>query len=388
MIHNHKIRAAIHPKLRGGAFYLCFFFSMGSFFPFLNIYFQKLGFTGQQIGILSMFIPVMSLFISTPVSALADRKKWRISILLSAIILVAIFIFLLRYPEDFEFVVINMLILAAAFSPLLSIADSLIVNMADSHRISYGSMRLWGSIGFAASATVFGIVWQRFQLPLMFITASVLMIPLFLSASILDEGTRREQKESESISPLFKDPVMIILILLSFLMGIPNALSISYEGILMTSLGGGNMLVGMIIGIAGIGEIYTMQNGEAIARRLHGANTIILALILMGIANFGYSLAWNPWFMIPMAALKGLSFGLFFTNIVRMVNDRAPENWVSAAQSLRAVAMFGLAQLIAGPLGGYILDDINPSAIFLIGGMACVIAVIVVWYSKQRQIFV
>jgi len=387
MFRFKNIRDALHPKFRGSAFYLSFFFSMGSFFPFLNIYYRELGFSGKQIGTLSVVFPLMSLMFATPLSALADRRRLRIKILQIGIGIETIFIFLLRFPVTFPLVTLNLAFMAFAFSPVMSIADSLIVNMAAENQFNYGSMRFWGSIGYAASAAFFGILWQRYHLLPMFLIASLLMIPLFFNASMLEEGPEQGVEGQGPITSILKDSGIVILILVSFLMGISNALTTSYEGIYVTVLGGGNMTVGMIIGIAGVSEILTMRNGQAIADRLKNANTLILSLVLMGISNFGYVMAGNPWVMIPMAALKGLGFGLFFTNIVRVVNERAPKEWRATAQTMRAVAMFGVAQLVAGPVGGVVLDRISPSAIFIIGGISLGMAATLVWVAKQRKIF-
>jgi PPP family 3-phenylpropionic acid transporter len=386
MFRFNDIRTAFRPKIRGGAFYLSFFLSTGSFSPFLNVYYRELGFSGQQIGTLSVVFPLMSLIFATPIAAMADRKQWRIKILQVGIVIGAVFISLLGFPDTYLMMALPLGLIAIAFSPVMSIADSLIVNMASRNDLNYGNMRLWGSVGFAASAMIFGMVWQRFQFTLMFLTGSLLMVPLFLIASTLDEVKTQDYGERQSIAGIFKDSGLVILILVSFLMGISNAMSMAFEGIYVTTLGGGNMQVGMVVGVAAVGEILTMHKSRAIASRLLNANTLILSLVMMGIANIGYVLVGNPWVMIPLAAIKGLGFGLFFTNIVRIVNERAPKEWVTTTQSLRAIAMFSVAQLVAGPLGGLVLDRISPSFIFVIGAAALGMAALVVGIAKQRKI--
>jgi len=154
----------LSPVKRGALFYLSFFLSTGSFSPFLFIYYMELGFSGRQIGLLTVFFPVITLLFTTPLSALTDRKRWRIQILQVAIAGGALFIFLLKFPRTFGMVALLLVLLAIFFSPVMSIADSLIANMATHHGMNYGGMRLWGSIGFAVSATVCGMVWQRFEL--------------------------------------------------------------------------------------------------------------------------------------------------------------------------------------------------------------------------------
>jgi MFS transporter, PPP family, 3-phenylpropionic acid transporter len=386
MITFQKIRRSLTPAQRGSLYYLAFFLSMGSFSPFLNIYYLDLGFTGQQIGILAIFFPLMNFLFATPLSALADRKGWRIQVLQVSIFGSAIFVFLLKIPSTFGLIAIFLAILAFFASPILSIADGLIANMAANHSLNYGSMRLWGSIGFAISASVFGIVWQRFDFAPMFLVGALLFIPIFVVGSSLNPGAVAAQTERQPISSVFKDVGLVILIATAFLMGISDGLARTFEGIYVLHLGGGNMLVGLMIGFSASSEILTMQFGQKISSRLKNAHTLILSFGLSGVAYIGYALAPGAGWLLPLAIFKGLGFGLFFPTIVRIVNERAPKEWVTTAQSLRSVAMFGLAPLLAGPLGGWIMDSISPQSIFVVSFSALGVAALLVGVAKARRI--
>jgi MFS family permease len=72
---------------------------------------------------------------------------------------------------------------------------------------------------------------------------------------------------------------------------------------------------------------------------------------------------------------------------VRLITSRAPAEWASTAQSLMTVGMFGLAPLIAGPLGGAIHDHISPAAIFGLGALALMLAAIVLGIGTARGKF-
>jgi PPP family 3-phenylpropionic acid transporter len=383
---DQALRQRISPQVRGAAFYLSIFLSTGAFFPFLNIYYRDLGFSGKQIGILSIFSPIISLVFATPISALADRKHWRIRILQVAIAGQAIFIFLLQFPRNYLSVAIILVGMAIISCPVMSIGDSLIARMASRNGLNYGGMRLWGSAGFAVSAAAFGVVWQRFSLAPMFIVGSLFMFPLLIVVRSLDEGLPAGTSERQPMSVIFQDTGLVILVVVSFLMGVSNSLSMYYEGILVRYLGGGNNLVGLMAAFAATSEITTMLLGQRIAARLKDAKTLILGLGLLCCAYIGYVLAPNPGVLVPMAIFRGLGFGLFFSNIVRIVNQRAPEEWVTTAQTLRSVAMFGIATLIAAPLGGLIHDTVSPSAVFLLGCGALGLAILLVGGAKLRRI--
>jgi PPP family 3-phenylpropionic acid transporter len=179
----------------------------------------------------------------------------------------------------------------------------------------------------------------------------------------------------------------VLLLIGAFLAGIANSLSMTFEGIYVRSLGGTSFIIGLMTAFAATSELPTMYYSERIGRKLHGANVVTLAFALSCIAYLGFVLLPNPTIMPLFSVFKGLGFGLFFTSTVRLITQRAPEDWASTAQSLMSVGMFGLAPLIAGPLGGAIHDHIGPAAIFGLGALALVLAGAVVGLGTARGIF-
>jgi PPP family 3-phenylpropionic acid transporter len=372
------------PGGKGALFYLGFFLCVGSFGPFLYVYYTELGLTGQQVGLLATFGPLMTLLLATPISSLADRKRWRVRIAQSAVAGLGLIVFTLRYPTTFAGIAVLVLLMAFFMSPVMSIADSLVARMARRHGLNYGGMRLWGSVGYATSALVFGALWQRLGFAPMFVVGSLLYLPVIWITGQLEEGPPKDPEERAAISELARDAGLVALLVATFLAGIANSLSMTFEGIFVRSLGGGNFLIGMMTAFAAFSELPTMYYGQRIARRLHCPNTVILAYGLMASAYLGYVLLANPAVMPFFAMLKGLGFGLFFTTTVRIINERAPEEWASTAQSFVAVGMFGLAPLIAGPLGGLIHDAFSPGSVFWLAIVALGLAAVVVGLAAVR----
>jgi PPP family 3-phenylpropionic acid transporter len=377
----------LSPTRSGSLFYLFFFLSTGSFGPFLHVYYSELGLTGQQVGFLATFFPLMTLLFATPLSSLADRKRLRTRLVQTSTLIVAVIFFFVQFPSTFWGIALLMLPMAFFFSPVMSIADSLIARMAQRHSLNYGSMRMWGSIGFATAAFVFGAVWGRVGFKPMFVVGSLILLPVIWIASQLEEGNSRPPKIRPPVSKLFRDTGLLLLLVGTFLAGIANSLSMTFEGIYVRSLGGTSFLIGLMTAFAATAELPTMYFGGRIGLKMRGVNAVILAYGLSCSAYLGFVLLPNPTIMPVFSVLKGLGFGLFFTNTVRLITQRAPEEWASTAQSLMTVGMFGLAPLIAGPLGGAIHDHIGPSAIFGLGALALMLAAIVLMFGTARGIF-
>ena len=132
------------PLLLGALFYLFHWGAYGAYMPFLTVYFAKLGFSGGQFGLLAMLFPLGILLCSPPLSALADRTHSRMRLLQLALTGVVLTFLMLGYPTRFGTVAVVMGVLAIVRSPVLALADTLIVQLAVRNGIHYGNLRLVG----------------------------------------------------------------------------------------------------------------------------------------------------------------------------------------------------------------------------------------------------
>lgn len=58
--------------------------------------------------------------------------------------------------------------------------------------------------------------------------------------------------------------------------------------------------------------------------------------------------------------------------------------WASTVQSFGAVGMFGIALLIAGPLGRWTYDAFSPGAVFGFGALLLSIVPMLLWFYNAR----
>jgi MFS family permease len=88
-----------------------------------------------------------------------------------------------------------------------------------------------------------------------------------------------------------------------------------------------------------------------------------------------------------VAFLQGLGFGLFLPTTVRLFADWAPAEWSSTSQGILSAGLWGLAPLIAGPLGGIIYDNVGPTALFLASAGVIVLAGLVLVLAQLASVF-
>lgn len=369
---------------KGSIYYFLSLFSAGAYMPFLYVYLADLGLTGEQIGLLAILSPVATLLFATPIASLADRKRWRVPILQLTQLLAGIIIFFLRIPTSYKGIATLLVMLAFFSSPIMSLGESLIARMAQRHKLNYGAMRLWGSLGFAISALSFGALWQLVGFKIMFVVTSLLYLPMIYMAGKLEEGPVMIATQRRSMWQLFRDGGFVLILAATFFSGISNSLSMTFGGIYARWLGGGNLLVGMITAFSAFGELPAMFFAERVSRRIRKSNTILLAFGLMAVGYLGYILSPSALTLPLFASIRGMGYGLWITTTIRLVTQRTPEAWAATAQSLLTVMMFGLAPLLAGPIGGWIHDVFDPAAVFWLAVGTLVIAAVVLVVAAAR----
>lgn len=128
----------------------------GVILPYLPVWLDGLAFTEFEIGIL-LAMQLLLRVLAAPVSGLfADRLSERTLILawsgtLSLLTALAMF-----FARDFWSVLLVIGIQAVVFAPYAPIVESIAVTGVRRWGFQYGSMRVWGSIGFVAATLLVG----------------------------------------------------------------------------------------------------------------------------------------------------------------------------------------------------------------------------------------
>lgn len=385
MLTRSLSRISSTPLVLGSLFYWFYWSFVAAYDPFLNVYLaNERGLSGFEVGVLAIFNPLMAILLGPYLAALADRRGWRLRMLQIALIGWIVALLLLRQPQTFWGFMPVMLLLAAFRSPTSPIGDGLIAQMAVSRRLSYGSMRLWGSLGFALVSIVCGMAWQRLGYGWMFYAAAVTAVPCVLPISHLEEQPVRDRQPSGSAWLLLRDPGLLTLFAISFLSGVSLISTFIFGGIFMTDLGGTRSYVGLMFGFSALAEVPIMRASDNLMRRFGAPKILLAALVVIATAVYGHALARTPNFLLAAATLKGVGYGLFFVTTVYLINQRTPDGWKSTAQAIMGACLVGLAPLFSSALSGYVFDRWGGQVMFAGTASFTLVAIVLMVLALAR----
>lgn len=366
-----QLRQNIHPGLRGALFYALYWGAMGLNEPFLPVFYLRSGLDAAQIGWVVALLPLCTLVIAPAVARIADRTNRRTLALALSCLAFAAAASVPAWPgfqPGFVPVMIFAALFAAARSPIVPLADSLIASMANRRALNYGAMRLWGSVIFTAAAVSTGAIWERTGFSTMFLCAAFGLLPVFISALLLDDPpvAREEKDQGKPSGRVALDPGILFLLAATFLVIAGLFMAINFTPVYMTALNGSQAMVGAMVGAAALGEVPGMLFGSRIARRLGSTTTLMVSYVIIAAGLSGIGLIASPLLLIAWAAVRGLGFGLLLVGTVTTINTRAPSQFTSTYQGILNAACWGLAPLLGGPASGWIYQHLGPRPLFFL----------------------
>jgi PPP family 3-phenylpropionic acid transporter len=370
-----RVASPRSPAWRGALYYLLYWAFAAVGLPYLNVHYTRIGLSGFEVGVLSALGPLMRLTSGPSLSALADRRGWQKAILALMLALMGFLVFLLGLFRSFLLILPVVFFISVAQSAISPIADAIVARMARRHRVDYGKLRLWGSLGFAVVSVGTGAIWERLGFDAMFLVAALASLPVILATLGLEE--ERRSAESGPHPPLItlaQDRGLVALVVANFLIGMGEGLYITFAGIYMDAIGGGELLIGSLFGLSALVELPVMQYGSALTRRIGKPGALILAYVVLGLGYFGFAVAETPAILLVCAMMKGVGFGLYFPTTVSLADDRAPAAWTSTVQSLLMALGWGLAPLITIPIAGWLSDQVGLAQIFWLAGATQLLA--------------
>lgn len=376
-----------NPLLVGSLFYLFYWAFVAVYDPYLNVYFSELGLTGFQIGMIVTVVPLTSLIWSPFISSMADRFGKRLQVLQWSMIAWVFMVGIVALPKTFWTILPLVFLLALVRSPTSPISDSLIASMASRHRLSFGRMRMWGSAGFATVSILCGFLWTQLGYGPMFLVAMLVALPAIFLSGKLESGPAVNAQARGPVKDLLRDPGMVTLFVISFLMGAALLSTYIFGGIYMAAMGGTQFMMGLMFGLSALIEVPVMFYSSNIIDRITSARTLGLSLLFLTLSIFGFALATSPEMLVVAGLVKGVGFGLYFVTIVRLIDERAPEEWKSTAQAISGACFVGLSPLLTSALFGYVFDTWGGASLYMIATMMGITAVILMGFAVAKNWF-
>ncbi|UOQ87341.1 MFS transporter [Gracilibacillus salinarum] len=348
----------------------CFHAANTVIVSFLPLSLQDKGLNGTEIGWVMAVGPLVSIFAQPFWGYTSDKRQTVKKILMLCLVGIMIMSLFFLQMETVPLLLISGATFFFFASPIGALGDSLSQRRADQLGVSFGSIRTWGSIGFATSSLLVGeilthtgiqyIAWPYFILA----TAGFIV-----STQLVDVKVDTPPIQFKDIGILLKKKPFIIFLVLIVFITIAHRANDSFIGLYIASLGGSEDLIG-VAWFAGVAsEAIVFATAGFWFRKYHPLIFIIAAGLLYSIRWFLYAVFDDPMLIVALQFLHGLTFGVFYLTAFQYVSRLIPKMLQSTGHLVFVSTFFGLSGIIGSLLGGFMMDNLGGSSLYAYMGV-------------------
>ena len=352
--------------------------------PYINLYFKSVGLDTGRIGILAALPTFVSLVASPLWGVVADRLRLHKVLLPVAMVLNALIVFLLLQSQQFVFLAVFVLLQSFFGSPIGPMADNSILEMlGEKGRHRYGSLRLWGAVGFGITSWLIGNLIDRTGLGIIAIGYPILFVISAWVASHLPAPQIIAPPKFHDLKNLLKNVGWRGLLISMFFMGMTASIHSNYFVLYLKDIGAPSSLFGTALVVASVSElIMFLLVPKLIQRKL--TRPMIIAGFLAWIAReLLCALVHDPVLASATQVLHGLAFSALWTATITLARDLVPPGWGATAQGLLASVAWGAAWGLGALLGGQLLQWRGATVMFVASAFCAALGLAVFLVSQQ-----
>lgn len=361
------------------------FGAIGALTPFITLYYRELGLAGLQVGVLAA-LPAVGVAVFGPVwGALADANSNHRLVLRASLVVSALLALGLAGVSSFVPILLLAGSLAFFAAPAGALLDSYGLTIAERRGRSYGSLRVWGSLGYTAAVFVVGRLMGDRVSPLFLVAYAVcLALACASTLGLPGIGERSARPLVAGFGVLLRNRSLLVLLSTTYLISSSASVMYSFLGIHLAEMGGTAGLIGLAFALNAASELPIVAFGGWFLARLGAVRLLALAVVVYVFRMAAYSVLPAPEWVLPIQALHGLSYGAFLMASVTLAHRLAGRERAATAQALLASMSFGFGSITGAVLGGALLDRIDTVGIFRVAAAAMVVA-LGVWLVGARS---
>lgn len=321
--------------------------------PYTGVFLDGRGFSSEQIGSLLAVVTITRVFGPNLWAAIAD-KTGRVGQIMRFGCLVAFICFLFVFiAEGFWQLSITFGLMMLFWTAVLPQLEVITVNATRTRKGGYGSVRLWGSIGFIALTILVGFLLDVYSSEVVIVCIAACLLSLYLATLCVSTprpASKARQVDDKHWSLVFQLPFLAFIISTTMLQ-VSFASYYNFFALYMQDYDYSGKQTGVLLALGVAAEILIFLVAARLIRRVG-----IKWLLFIGLAMT--ALRWSLLASLPdviaivvfAQLLHAFSFGLTHSVSIHFLHTYFPESFQSRGQAIYGSVAFG----IGGALGSYI----------------------------------
>jgi nucleoside transporter len=351
------------------------YFTTGATWPIMSLYLKDhLHFSGSQAGLILAMSCVAAVLSPWVGACVADRIVSAERLLALCHFVAAGLMFLLSGQSDFRSVLLLYLAYTLMTGPTVALTNAITFHNAPGGNRSFGTIRLWGTLGWITVAWAFGFLWLRSggtgvvqdRLPDALTLSAISSVVLGLYALTFPDPGRRVQGPiriipHESIA-VFVRPQILWIAVASLVIGVVDRYYYFGMAPYLRSRGFSDASIMPSMSVGQMIEAPAMAMlGWMLVRP--GIKTTLILGIAAEIWRF-LAFAWGSSTLMVFSGIccHGLAYAFFFTATYTYIDGHCDKTSRTGLHQLFSIVTTGLGSLAANLLAGACMDLFVPTS--------------------------
>jgi len=366
-------------------FYFFYFAYIGAFGPFFSLYLASAGLSPVEIGVV-MALPQMTRIVAPHLWGwLADATDRQVRLVRATTVAGTLCWLGMFASTAFLWICVVTLAMGFFLSAVLPLVEATTLTRLGEQTGRYGSIRLWGSVGYIVAVVGVGYALDVFDADgLLWIVLASLAGTLAFAWLIPDIGRAPHPEEQEPIARVLKRPEVIALIVACGLMAVAHSPYYTFYSIHLVDHGYSKGLTGWLWALGVICEIAIF----AWLPRFYAAFTlrsILIASFALAAVRF-LVIGWGADSLVLLLfaqTLHAASFGSFHAAAIGIVHQVFRGRHQARGQAIYGSLTFGVGGAVGSLASGYSWEPLGPALTFS-AASACALAgmLLIIWKLK------
>lgn len=344
-----------------------YFAAEGLIYPFWPTWLASLGFGASQIGLLIAAAYWPQVIVGVGLAYTADWRfdQLRLATLLAA--LAGICTLLFHLAEGLSLFIVLSVLYGAFWTSVLPLTESYLLRRDKAAQQNYGVVRAIGSLAFILTATLGGLLVNRFGqqmvpglvgLSMLFTAAACLLLHHRAAQQIVPAQLPAEPARPPDLRAVLQQRPLLLAIAAAGMIQLSHSLYFTTASLGWVKLGYSSFAVGTFWGLAVIAEISFFAVSNWVLDR-HPALQVMLFSSLCAALRWGLLAGSEHLAAILLGqCLHALSFAAYHAAVMRYIRDHAPESARVLTQGVYYSLAVALPMGLASPAAGWLYESL------------------------------
>lgn len=341
------------------AFYVALYAQIAIGITFMPLWLKAQGLSEATVGMCMAAAAIIAVVINPLVGTFADRTRLNKAILVTLVIGATVATLSLSAVKGAFLIATVFLVYRALISPLVPLAESILIANLSAYRLDFGQVRAWGSASVVATTLLCGFLVDWFDTRVILYLLIVILLAKIVTSNGLPARARSAQPAitTTAILRALRNQSFLLLLGSAAISQACHRVFYAFSTFRWLEAGHSTSAIGIFWSLGVSVEIVAFVLGRRITARLSPGKIILIACIagILRWGIFGLSADLGPTLVVQF--LQGATLGLAQVGVAHYMRQNIAPEFLSSATGIyyasaglfTALAILVSAQLY--PLG-------------------------------------